>query len=1172
METLIKAYFAQGMEKTILQDNFVSYNDFIDVKISDILTGFNPINIHTDFIQEVGEYRLTHSVNIINPRVQSPTYMDRSGKILMLTPDIARTRNFSYSGMLIVDLDITVISYDKELSTKQQYKYCLSNVEIGNIPIMVKSNKCILMDPNVEHIENDCLYDYGGYFIINGSEKVVINQERISENVVLVFKDTKSTSHKFLAEIRSVNNQLCSPPKLTTITMAAKPNNYGKYMVINNIHYIKCTDIPIFLVFRALGMVSDKEIVECIVQDPNSELGKTMTKSLMGSIHHVGNIHTRDAAKAYLKRYLSKNNHPLELMDSDVYREEYLNRVLTYDFLPHIGNNLHAKAIFLGAMVRQLLLTSYGIRPLDDRDSYVLKRVETTGALMSSLFRQHLGKLVKDFKLHIEKDLKVLEKKALEEQIKCINRFSVRRLIRCKTLDAGMKYALSTGTWGASISAKKTKMGVAQILNRLNYPSTLSHFRRVNTSIEKSGKVTKPRQLHCSQYGIICASESPEGGPIGLLKNLALSSSMTIKSNLNDLVKLLPTLGVNMDLELKNVKTFNVIVFVNSCPYGWTNKPQEVLAKLKGLKYTGQIDIRVSIYWDVLNNEIRVCGDAGRLVRPLLRVKDNHLMITKEIIHGLESGEYDWNHLLYPTKFPNIGFTESCIEMVDVQELCHVVIAQNINDIINNDVETPIVYTYMEIHPALIFGIIASNMSFANHNQSPRVTYSSAMMKQAIGSYHSKFNDRYDTVAHVLTYPQRPLSQSLFADTIKANQMPYGNNIIIAFAAFTGYNQEDSLIFNKTSVERGMFSSTVYKTYYDAIDSKSTNTSEYEEYGASHLLNKKMMASDQVINNDGFPTLNSYLKSNDVLFCKRIVRTNPDGEVEYINRSVYLKSNEDGFVDKVAYNNNHFINENSEGNKFGMVKISNHRGVTNGDKMAYGPQKGTVGMVLNQADLPHTENGMVPDCIANPNALPSRMTMGMLMEMMLSRNGSIVGKYGNSTPFSHNMTMGEIAASLAQNGRSPLCEETMYCPTTGKKLPCQIFTGIVYYQKLKHMVADKVHSRGMAGPTMELTRQSVSGRAKLGATRCGIMETASLTGMGTRAFLKERMVDSADNYMMFVCASCSSPEIFSNPEKGSYVCKVCVKATVVKEIRVPYCAKLLMQEMLGAGMATSIEV
>jgi len=480
----------------------------------------------------------------------------------------------------------------------------------------------------------------------------------------------------------------------------------------------------------------------------------------------------------------------------------------------------------------------------------------------------------------------------------------------------------------------------------------------------------------------------------------------------------------------------------------------------------------------------------------------------------------------------------------------------------------------MEIHPALIFGVIASNMSFANHNQSPRITYCSAMMKQALGCYHSKWQSRYDTVAHVLTYPQRPLVQSGFADCIKANDMPIGTNLIVAFGVFTGYNQEDSLVVNKSSVQRGMCHSTIYKTYYDSIDGSVRRDETREEYGTHHLACKKSIAygGDSKTTADGFPTKNSYLKCNDILFGKYSVSKDASGEEVYSDTSVRLKHNEEGFVDRVACNDAYFENENCEGNRFSMVKIRNIRELTNGDKMACDAQKGTLGMVLSQEDMPHTAEGLVPDLIANPCALPGRMTLGMVMSMACGRHCTLVGKSIDSTPFTSDITMAEISEALKANGRNPLCEETMYCPSTGRQFKGTIFVGVTHYQKLKHMVADKVHSRGVAGPTLTLTRQSVSGRSKLGATRCGNMETASMTGMGTRFFLKERMMESADNYISFVCSSCGSSEITVMHEEGRDICAVCQSKVNVKETRIPYSAKLLMQEILGMDISSKIEV
>ena len=1165
---ITNAYFDQGVANTLLLDTLASYNDFINVKVPEIIEGFNPIVVRSNYVPEVFVYQLTHYITVTNPRMQPPSYLNRAGVTMHMTPDCARTRGFTYASMLVVDIKVKVETRNRltgEIADISEAELC--DIELSTIPVMVRSNSCMLMDPNINIAEMavECKNDHGGYFIVNGSEKVVICQDRIAENTIMVFKDSKGAAHDYYAEVRSVSTLTCAPPKMTSMIYKSKGDGV---IMVTNIHYIRCTTVPLFVLFRAIGIISDSDIVDMITIGLSSELKDKVMQMLIGTIHHPGSIRDQICARHFLKQHLSTTNQPKDIFNSDTHLDAYLSRILVHDFLPHVGEDFRAKGMFLGMMARNLLLTVLGVTPIADRDSYVVKRVETAGALLANLFRQNYGKMIKDSKTYVEKSVKNLAKKSLHEQQICINRFSVRRMFKFKTLDSGIRYALATGTWGSNVANRKARLGVSQLLNRLNYPSLISHFRRVSTPIEKSGKVTKPRQLHCTQYGVICASESPEGATIGLLKNLAMSATITNKTDLTRVTQILEKAGMKLDPVYTDA--FCVMVLVNSKPMGFTRDPVKYVTTLRTLKTNGIIHPASSISWCVPEGEIRICSDAGRIVRPLIRIVDGKPAITSELINAVSSGKISWDHLICPAKYPIMRGYSAVVELLDVQEVATTCIARTVQDIISAPHSN---YRYLEIHPAMVFGIIAANMSFANHNQSPRVTYCSAMVKQALGIFHTNYMSRYDTAAHVMTYPQRQLVQSRFTDLVKTNSMPYGSNVVVAFAVFTGYNQEDSLILNKSSVERGMFHSEVYKTVYDALDATSPGSVGYETYGSDHLMDsQKTIVGDIKLDSNGLPIKDSFVHTNDVIIGKRMVITAAGGETTYKDTSVRVKHNEEGFVDRVAANDKYFTNENHDGQPFCMVRIRNHREATNGDKHAYCAQKGTNGAMKSHCDMPHTASGLVPDVIANPNALPSRMTMGMLLEMMYGRHCAIVGKTGDSTPFSSGITMGEISRGLKANGRNPLCEEVMYCPTTGRQFKGTVFTGIAYYQKLKHMVADKVHSRGLTGPTMTLTRQSVSGRAKLGATRCGNMETASLTGMGTCGFLKERMMEAADDYVVYVCATCSSAEIKMIHTTSRGICDVCGTHVNIKEIRIPYCAKLLMQELLGIGVASKINV
>jgi DNA-directed RNA polymerase beta subunit len=419
-----------------------------------------------------------------------------------MTPTDARQRNFTYSSNLTVDIIITAktLGDDNEyaIDTKQ-----LNGVLLGKIPIMVKSNYCILNNKVALINGHECKYDYGGYFLINGNEKVIISQDRISENKTYVFVNNKVSTYSHIAEIRSVQENKLGVPKITSLKLSAKGNQFGRFIRVN-IHHIK-NDIPIFILFKALGLTNDKDIIKYIVYDLDDQLNTVLINELIGSIEEANNIQCPKDALEYLSKYLNITGYPKEILNNKIHRINIVRNVLSTEFLPHVGREFHKKALYLGYMVNKLLKCFLQLKEFDDRDSYINKKVDTPGVLMANLFRQYYGKVVKDMKNMIQKEINVGGWRATNKFINVINKVNIYKIVKSTIIDSGMRYALATGNWG--IKNNKNKQGVAQVLNRMTYSATISHMRRVNTPIEKSGKLVQPRKLHSTQWGIICPSE-----------------------------------------------------------------------------------------------------------------------------------------------------------------------------------------------------------------------------------------------------------------------------------------------------------------------------------------------------------------------------------------------------------------------------------------------------------------------------------------------------------------------------------------------------------------------------------------------------------------------------------------------------------------------------------------
>ena len=499
---VINCYFENNKGYQLVKHQLESFNDFILRKLDQIIEGFNTIEIQHQFIPEVAKFKYMLTIDIKNPVISKPIIYEKDGSTKTMTPNDARQRNFTYSSNVNVDMIITAKTLgdnnEYTMDTKQ-----INGVLLGKIPIMVKSNYCILNNKMALVYGNECKHDYGGYFLINGNEKVIISQDRISENKTYVFVNNKISTYSHIAETRSVQENKLGVPKITSLKLSAKGNQFGRF-IRANIHHIK-TDVPIFILFKALGLNNDKEIIKYIVYDLDDQLNSILINELIGSIEEANNIQCPKDALEYLSKYLNITGYPKEILNNKIHRINIIRNVLATEFLPHVGREFHKKALYLGYMVNKLLKCFLGLKEFDDRDSYINKKVDTPGVLMANLFRQYYGKVIKDMKNMIQKEINIGGWKATNKFINVINKVNIYKIVKSTIIDSGMRYALATGNWG--IKNNKNKQGVAQVLNRMTYSATISHMRRVNTPIEKSGKLVQPRKLHSTQWGIICPSE-----------------------------------------------------------------------------------------------------------------------------------------------------------------------------------------------------------------------------------------------------------------------------------------------------------------------------------------------------------------------------------------------------------------------------------------------------------------------------------------------------------------------------------------------------------------------------------------------------------------------------------------------------------------------------------------
>lgn len=1165
--TVISSFFDT---KGLVSQQLDSYDEFTRNTIQDIVsengnvileqnTPYNPDEDENPIIKR--RYIITFGRVFL----ARPTHVEGDGSTNQLYPHEARLRNLTYSSAMMADIDNRIMiahettvaaegDEDTDTYGASQIRWTREDVEnpetarvfIGKLPVMLRSELCHLRNQTDEALFglNECPYDQGGYFIINGSEKVLIAQERSAANIVQVFRK-KQGPVPWTAEIRSAvekGTRLISSFNIKwTENSQLQPRAPGPFAYAT-LPYVKA-DVPMGIVFRALGVVSDEDILNHICYDHNDT---AMMELLKPSIEEASVIQDRETALDYIgKRAGGK-----EATTKDR-RLKYAREIMQREFLPHISQKEGQdtrKAYFFGYMIHRLLQCVLGRREEDDRDHFGKKRLDLAGPLIANLFRILFLKLTKDVY------------KYLQRCVENNQEFNVQMAIKNSIITNGLKYSLATGNWGDQKKAASAKAGVSQVLNRYTYASTLSHLRRTNTPVGRDGKLAKPRQLHNSHWGLVCPAETPEGQACGLVKNLSLMCYVSVGSESAPITDYMT--GRNMELLEEYDPMMNPTatkVFVNGVWVGTHNNPQQLVSSVLELRRNGTLSYEMSLIRDIRDREFKIFTDAGRVMRPLFVVENDprkpnkgKLVFTNEhygkLLDDLNvdtSGmndedtmerKYGWRGLLH----------DGCVEYMDAEEEETAMIVMSPGDLDEwRDLKqgntappeekdkskrlapikpkpnpTVAAYTHCEIHPAMILGICASIIPFPDHNQSPRNTYQSAMGKQAMGVALTNYALRMETMMNVLYYPQKPLATTRSMEYLRFRELPAGQNAIVAIACYSGYNQEDSVIMNQSSIDRGLFRSLFYRAYTEQEKRIGVNVLEmFEKPTRADTMRLKAGTYDK-LDDDGVVAPGVRVSGDDIIIGKTAPLPSDAKELGqktslHTKRDVStpLRSTENGIVDQVLFTTN------TEGLRFVKVRTRTTKVPQIGDKFAsrHG-QKGTIGITYRQEDMPFTRDGLTPDLIINPHAIPSRMTIAHLVECLLSKVGALNASEGDATPFM-DITVDQVSNLLEAAGFQKRGFEIMYNGHTGRKLRAQVFLGPTYYQRLRHMVDDKIHARAR-GPLQILTRQPVEGRARDGGLRFGEMERDCMIAHGAAAFLKERLFEVSDAYRVHVCDIC----------------------------------------------------
>lgn len=1093
----------------LAQHHIDSYNELIEKDLSKI-------------VQEVGELSillpdLRHRLSFTGVSVEFPTIEEASGAQGPLYPLEARLRGVSYAAPIFLEF--------REFKNERLMQE--GKVKIGEFPIMVKSRLCRLYNLAPEELVKlgEDPRDPGGYFIINGSEKVIVGLEDFASNRIFTERKKIGSSVFFTSRVFS-----STVGYRTRVEIRFNQQNQLLKVYFPGVG----EDVPFVVLMRALGREVDKDIAYAVSQYADIQ------DHLMKSFEDAVEISTVEEALDYIGGRTAYGQ-PKEIR---IRRAEYLlDKVL----LPHLGTTPEdrlKKTDFLGKMAERCIAARLGWRRTDDKDHYKNKRLRFAGPLIAEMFRQAFRRMVRDLRYQIERS--DLRRTAPSR--------SVSHLVSTRLITDILGHAIATGNWGRRL------VGVSQLLERTNYLSTISHLRRIQSTLSRSQANFEARDLHPTQWGRIDPSESPEGSNCGLVKNMTLLTQVSVTADVEEIRKTLESLGVlPADQADENVKISWAEVYVSGILLGYHNEGRSLAKELIRLRRRGRLSSQVNIgvythdYGGVQNTEVVLNADPGRSRRPLIVVEEGVPRLRMEHVHKLKAGELTVDDLV------DIGV----VEYLDAEEEEMSLIAPDLKSI---SAET----THLEVSPLAIFGAVTSVIPFAEHNQSPRNTYEGAMAKQALGYPTAALPFNFSTTSHYLIYPQTPLVTTDTSEVVGLEKNPIGQNFIVAILS-DPYDMEDALVLNKASVQRGLGRSVSYFVYEGEARLYAMGERDRIQRPEEGVRGYRGIESYSLLDDDGAVGVETKVSGSDVI----VGRTSPPrfleerveiwGQSSYRrDTSVVVKPSHSGYVDTII------MTEDTEQNRLIKVRLRDMRTPETGDKFASrAGQKGVVGAIIPQEDMPFTESGMVPDALINPHAIPSRMTIGHFLEAIFGKAAAISGRQRKGDAFVHE-DQENIFEILRSYGLHPYGEEMMVNGMTGMPMKAKVFIGPSYYQRLHHMVKDKMHARARGQITL-LTHQPTEGRARGGGLRFGEMERDCLVGHGASRLLQDRLLEESDKTTIYVCENCGTVGYYDSKQR-KYVCKMCGKDVNISAVSISYAFKLLLQEIMSLGIYPRINL
>ncbi|KAL5333479.1 hypothetical protein BJX70DRAFT_403521 [Aspergillus crustosus] len=1102
--------------KGLVKQHIDSYNYLVEVQLKKIVESSS--TIHSD-VDHNFYIKFTDIYLGFPRRADEPQDVRAEFGESTVTPQECRLRDTTYAAPIQVDFEY--------IRGRQRVRR--KGVAIGRMPVMLRSSKCVLANksPADMTVLNECPLDPGGYFIVNGTEKVILVQEQLSKNRIIVETDPKKEIVQ--ASVTSSSNER----KSKSYIVLKKERLYVKHNVLSE-------DIPIVILLKAMGIHTDKEMM-LLVAGVDKVYQEDFAINFEEAIK-VG-VFTQQQALDWIGSRIKINRKQMSYRRTHV--QEAVEAIASV-IISHIevkDMNFRPKAIYVANMARRVLMAKNDAALVDDRDYLGNKRLELAGQLLALLFEDLFKKFCFDIKMNIDK---VLNKR---NRVEAFDAWSVISM-HSNHITQGMNRAISTGNW----SLKRFRMeraGVTHVLSRLSYIAALGMMTRISSQFEKTRKVSGPRALQPSQFGMVCLADTPEGEACGLVKNLALMTHITTNDEEGPIKNLIFMLGAE-DISTVGGKEIyapgSYAISINGTPLALTRRPKFFLNAFRRLRRMGRISEFVSIYINHHQRAVHVATDDGRICRPLIIVEDGKSRVRKHHLRKLRDGTLQFDDFL----------AKGLVEYVDVNEENDSLIAIYEKDITDTT-------THLEIEPFTVLGAVAGLIPYPHHNQSPRNTYQCAMGKQAIGAIASNQFLRIDSILYLMVYPQKPMVKSRTIELTKYDQLPAGQNATVAVMSYSGYDIEDALVLNKGSVDRGFGRCQVFKKYVTNLKSYSNGTKDI--LSPPTYENDTPIRKHALLESDGLAAVGEQVNAGEVYINKStpdqsmssgITGSDAGRPVSYNATPMTYKLPDPSYIDKVMVS----VTENE--NQIIKVLTRQTRRPEVGDKFSsrHG-QKGVTGIIADQADMPFTDQGINPDIIMNPHGFPSRMTVGKMLELVSGKAGVLSGQHGYGTCFGGS-PVEEMSQILIDKGFSYGGKDYLTSGITGEALPFYVFTGPIYYQKLKHMVQDKMHSRAR-GPRAILTRQPTEGRSRDGGLRLGEMERDCLIAYGTSQLLLERLMISSDRHEVDVCEQCGFMGYLN-------WCQRCKSSRSVVKMVIPYAAKLLIQELMSMNVTARLKL